>query len=135
MPPCEVLVYVRSEKVIAEVRPIAVPVWIGLTPSSAWPTVRTGLVRKVERRLEEGQRRAIAEAHRLAKTSGNELHVVDLGRANPISRFLRMRLLRTRALPVVVVKGPCPWVPGLPAGGEGSGRERAIIRTVGARTA
>lgn len=106
---CEIVAYVRSRRVVASAREVRglLPCATGFAPPSAVPVRRLAVT--YVRRLDDGQGRALAEAEQLAAQMRSEIRVVDLGRRNVLVRGLRLWLLGGRRLPVVVMKGSCPW--------------------------
>ncbi len=106
---CEILVVVRSRRVVvaAHERQVALPLSAG-PAGTVYVPVR-GFALRYRRRLDPVHAAALAEARRLATESGESLRVIDLGRGNPLVRFLRARFLRAHRLPVVILKGACSW--------------------------
>ncbi len=106
---CELLVIVRSRKVVAAAREdrFLVPVAAGASPTIYLPMRSVHVI--WAQRLDDDQRCALAEARRLGVELGMPVRVVDLGRTNALTRFLRLALLRSRSLPVLVFQGPCLW--------------------------
>ncbi len=106
---CRIVAYVRGRRVVAAAHEVR-----GIEPCA------TGLsspievhVRRVEVeygwRFDPSQASALNEARRLAAETRSPLRVVDLGRANPLVRAVRLLRLGGRTLPVVIMKGSCPW--------------------------
>ncbi len=106
---CEVIAYVRSRKVVVWAREIrgVRPLSTALSPPVQLPVRATEL--RFGRRLGSEQSSVVAEARRLAAATGNPLRIVDLGRTNVVLRSIRLWLLGGRVLPVVVMRGSCPW--------------------------
>ncbi len=108
---CEVVVYVRSRRVATgavEIRGL-IPL-VGTLSTPAYAPVRTVRLSYAVR-LDEAQRRILAEGRRLAADTGRSFRIVDLGRGNPIRRALRLWRLGRPRLPVVILEGPCAWQP------------------------
>ncbi len=106
---CEIVAFVRSERVVVEARVSRVLVpQVATLAGPSYSTVRTAAVR-YGWRLAKGHGEALTEARRLAAETDQPLRIVDLGRCNPIARALRLRLLGGPALPAVVMKGSCRW--------------------------
>ena len=110
---CEIVVYVRTRRVVVaaqEIRGI-LPCATGFSPPLEVPVRRVSLT--FGRRLDRGHGQALVEAFRLAAQTAISIRVVDLGRRNVLVRAVRLWLLGSRALPVVIVRGSCPWARGV----------------------
>lgn len=106
---CEVVAYVRSERVVVAAREIRGIRPVAATLAEPAYTVWRGAVVEYERRLPREHAAALTEARRLARETGGSVRIVDVGRTNAAVRLIRLRLLGRPALPAVVVKGPCLW--------------------------
>lgn len=126
--PCEVVVYVRSRRMVIEAREyrVALPVSTGTGILVRVPA--RGVVLRFAWKLEAVHGEALAEARRLAAERHVPLRVVDLGCCTPIARFVRSRLLGPRPLPVILVKGACMGEPPQDALRRA---QRAVLRATG----
>ncbi len=107
--PCEIVAYVRSQKVVTSARSVRVVRTLSNIPFPIVQFPVRAVALTFGRRLGVEQSSVVAEARRLAAETGQRLRVVDLGRTNAIARRVRLWRLGGRVLPVVVMRGSCPW--------------------------
>jgi hypothetical protein len=106
---CEILVYVRSRPALAEVRQVHLTMSVAASATNVMKVPLRRSLARFEPRLDDEQKSVVREAMRVGRETGNPVHVVDLARVGPLARFVRMRLLGANELPIVLLKGACPW--------------------------
>lgn len=106
---CEVVAYVRSERVVVAAREVrGIRPVVATLGGPAYAALR-GAVVTYGRRLPREHAEALNEARRLAQETHGSIRIVDVGWAHALARVIWIWLLGRPALPAVIVKGSCSW--------------------------